>query len=119
MRRRPVLYTPQFVAGFAHALREARADLHDQHFKHLCEMGDLLRELAALRAEVEHLRELNAVVLARHRAEAELAGLYRERSIQQALAAATKASRCNEPPAVGPMVYPLCVATPSPPSVTA
>jgi hypothetical protein len=88
-----VLYTPQFVAGFAHALREARADLHDQHFKHLCELADLQRELEALRAEVAQLRELRAAVLARQHADAELAGLYRERSIQQALAATRDESK--------------------------
>jgi hypothetical protein len=41
-----------------------------------------------LQAELEHTREqlraLRAVVLARHRADAELAALYRERTIQRA-----------------------------------
>jgi len=81
---RRLLYSPQYVRGFANALREARSDLHDMHFKHLCELADLRRELDECRAA---LNELRAATLARQRAEAELAGLYREREIARALAA--------------------------------
>ena len=59
------------------------ADLHDMHFRHLCEMADLRRELEETRAA---FRELRATSLARQCAEAELRELYRERSIAQAKA---------------------------------
>jgi hypothetical protein len=85
--RRVVLYHPKYVEGFRSALREARADLHDMHFRHLCELADLRREIDTLRAELAHLRELRAAVLARQKAEAELAELYRERAIARARAA--------------------------------
>jgi hypothetical protein len=37
---RRVLYRPDYVRGFANALREARSDLHDMHFKHVCELDE-------------------------------------------------------------------------------
>jgi hypothetical protein len=46
---RRLLYSPQFVRGFAVALREAKADLHKMHFKHLCELADLKKEIGELR----------------------------------------------------------------------
>jgi len=42
---RRLLYSPQYVQGFRVALREARTDLHDIHFKHLCELADLRKPL--------------------------------------------------------------------------
>ena len=59
-------------------------DLHDMHFKHLCELADLRRELNATRAALDELR---AATLARQQAEAALAELYRERAIARARAA--------------------------------
>jgi hypothetical protein len=81
---RRILYHPQYVRGFANALREARNDLHDMHFKHLCELADLRCELDECRAA---LNELRAATLARQHAEAELASLHRERAIARARAA--------------------------------
>jgi hypothetical protein len=81
---RVVLYHPKFVEGFCAALAEAKADLHDLHFKHVCEMADLRRELDACRAELDGLR---TAVLARQHAEGELAILHRERDIARAQAA--------------------------------
>ena len=46
---RRLLYSSQFVRGFAVALREAKADLHKMHFKHLCELADLKKEIGELR----------------------------------------------------------------------
>jgi hypothetical protein len=74
-----------YSANRVHALfARMRADLHDMHFEHLCELADLRRELDATRAALDDLR---AAVLARQRAEAELACLYRERAIARARAA--------------------------------
>ena len=47
---RRLLYSSQFVRGFAVALREAKADLHKMHFKHLCELADLKKEIGELRS---------------------------------------------------------------------
>jgi Skp family chaperone for outer membrane proteins len=80
---RKLLYSPQYIAGFARAYREARRDLDDMHHKHLTEMAALRRELDSARAEFEELRD---AVLSRQRAEQELTGLYRERAIQRAQA---------------------------------
>jgi hypothetical protein len=79
-----VLSHPDAVRRF---MAQARADLHTQHFAHLCELADLRREVDAMRAELATLRELRATVLARQKAEAELAALYRERAIARARAA--------------------------------
>jgi hypothetical protein len=49
--------------------------------------NEVLRLQAELRRVTNDLRELRMTVLARHRADAELAGLYRERQIQLARAA--------------------------------
>jgi len=87
---RRLLYSPDYVRGFANALREARDDLDDMHCRHVAAMADLHRELDQCRAEFNQLR---AAVLARQHADAELAGLYRARSIQQALAAARDESK--------------------------
>src|SRR5262249_2794967 len=78
---RKVLYSADRVrAMFA----KMRGDLHTQHFAHLCEMSDLRKELDAMRAELEQLREFRATVCARQQAEAELAELHRQRSLTQA-----------------------------------
>jgi hypothetical protein len=69
---RRVLYRPDYVRGFANALREARSDLHDMHFKHVCELDEARAAL----------RDLQAAVQARWEAEARLAELYRERAIR-------------------------------------
>src|SRR5262245_20910130 len=71
---RRLLYSPDYVRGFANALREARDDLDDMHCRHVAAMADLHRELDQCRAEFNQLR---AAVLARQHADAELAGLYR------------------------------------------
>jgi uncharacterized protein Yka (UPF0111/DUF47 family) len=51
--RRVVLYHPRYVEGFRAALREARADLAALHFRHLCELQDLRREVDELRSIFE------------------------------------------------------------------
>jgi len=87
MAPRRVLYRPEFVAGYVRAYRQAQADLHDLHFKHMCQMADLRRELDVLRAELAQLRELDTVVRARQNAEIEVAELRRRREIVKAFGA--------------------------------
>ena len=81
---RRLLYHPEYVRAFADALREARADLHEMHSRHVAEVAALRRELDEVRAAFDELR---TVSLARQRAEVELRGLYRERAIVRARAA--------------------------------
>jgi len=69
------------------AINNIRAEAHAAHFATLCELADLKREVDAMRAELEQLRQLRCAVLARQKAGAELAGLYRERAIARARAA--------------------------------
>jgi hypothetical protein len=78
---RRLLYSPAYVEGYRRALQEAHADLADMSFKSACRHADLMRELDKCRAELDELR---AMVLARHRLDAELVGLYRERELQRA-----------------------------------
>ena len=79
-RNRKLLYTADRV----HALfARMRADLHDMHFKHLCELADLRKELDETRTALDELR---TAVRARQAAESELAELYRERGIARAQA---------------------------------
>ena len=86
---RRLVYTEERVrAMFA----KMRGDLHERHFRHMCELSDLRRELDQMRAELTTLRELRAATLARHQAYAELASLYRERELQRARAAERDAS---------------------------
>jgi len=80
-RKGRVLYHPEAVRRLVDSMR---ADLHAQHFAHLCELADLKREVDAMRAELAQLRELRATVRARHQVEAELADLHRQRSLAQA-----------------------------------
>jgi len=70
---RRILYHPQYVRGFANALREARADLDDAHCRHR-------DELATLRAEVGELRDVVADVVhvMRESAERDVATLRHE-----------------------------------------
>jgi ribosomal protein L29 len=57
------------------------------HFRHLCEIADLRRELDEVRAAYAELR---AAVLAPQHAQDELVALHRERSI-----ARTQAAECD------------------------
>jgi len=50
---RRVLYHPRYVEGYRHALTKARADLDEMHRQHVCEFGNLLGEVAALREVVQ------------------------------------------------------------------
>jgi hypothetical protein len=84
MSHNRLVYSPQYVAGFVTALRQARAALSQMHFRHLCQMADLGRELAQMRAELEGLR---SATLARQRAAAEVADLRRLQAIGRARAA--------------------------------
>jgi len=81
---RKVVYTEERVRAL---FSRMRSDLAAQHFAHLCELADVRKEVDAMRAELATLRELRATVLARQKAQDELTGLYRERSIQRARAA--------------------------------
>jgi hypothetical protein len=63
---------------------DLRGQLHEMHFRHLCELADLRKELDETRAA---FNELRAAVLCRQTAERELAGLYRARDIERARAA--------------------------------
>jgi hypothetical protein len=75
-----------YSADRVHALfARMRADLHDMHFKHLCELADLRKELDETRTALDELR---AAVRARERAESELTSLYRERDLARARAVA-------------------------------
>jgi deoxyribodipyrimidine photolyase len=69
---------------FRDALAQARAEMHEQHFRFMCEVADLRRQLEEARAELASVRELRLSILARQHAESELHALYRERAIQQA-----------------------------------
>jgi hypothetical protein len=60
-----------------------RGDLHEMHYRHLCELADLKRELEQVRAQFDELR---AVSLARSRAELEVAELRRLQAIGRARA---------------------------------
>jgi hypothetical protein len=73
MSPRRVLYSPQFVAGYADALRTARADLHDMSFRHACELADLRAEVAELRAVFR-----DVVTSLRERADEEVTALRRQ-----------------------------------------
>jgi len=64
---RKLLYSPQYIAGFARAYREARRDLDDMHAKQLREMAQLRRELDETRAEFDELKGCRARPPARRR----------------------------------------------------
>jgi hypothetical protein len=53
-----ILYSPQYVAGFASTLATARSDLHTMSVSHRREMIELNREVEKLRREVAELRAL-------------------------------------------------------------
>jgi hypothetical protein len=82
--RNRIVYSPQYVKGFADALREARNDLQDMHFKHLCQLAKLRNELEEVKQAYAELREI--VHDACHNAEQGLTKLYRERAIAVAKA---------------------------------
>jgi hypothetical protein len=80
MSGRRLLYTPERVrAMFA----QMRGELHEQHFRHLCAMADLRRELDETRAA---LHELRAATLARQRAEADLEMLRKDQVRRMSIA---------------------------------
>ena len=62
---RRLLYHPEYVRAFADALREARADLHEMHSRHVAEVAALRRELDEVRAAFDELRSIS---LARQKA---------------------------------------------------
>jgi len=78
-----VVYTPTMVRQ---AFARMRDQLAEMHSRHLGEMADLRRELDGLRTELEHLRELRDAVVARQRAEHEVAELHRQRELTRAWA---------------------------------
>ena len=75
--RRVLLYRPRYIQGvrnsLANTLAEARADLHDMHFKHLCELADLRREIGELRSILG-----DVVTTLRTQAESDVATLRRQ-----------------------------------------
>jgi hypothetical protein len=88
---RRLVYTEERVRAL---FAKMRADLHEQHFRHLCELSDLRRELDQVRAAFDELR---SVTLARSRAELEVAELRRLREIGRAQTVTRDpARRCNE-----------------------
>jgi hypothetical protein len=76
-----LLYTREYVRGFATALRQARDDLHEMDARHRRELEELWHELDKARAEFAELRTL---ALLRDRANVEVFKLYRERDILRA-----------------------------------
>ena len=80
MGRRKQLYSPAYVYAVFDRMRD---DLHKLAARHAS-------EVAALRAELDEVRDLyarlRAASLARAKAEAELAVMYREREIARACA---------------------------------
>jgi len=76
--RRVVLH-PRIAERYRNLLREARADLYDMHFRHLCELEDL-------RVELRELKEILSllVTLRRQQAEGDLDAL--QRQLETALA---------------------------------
>ena len=76
---RRLLVSPERVQLFCDALREARADLHEMHIKHLC-------ELAELRHEIDELRSVVQLVVSILRREAETSVADLRRQLEVALA---------------------------------
>jgi hypothetical protein len=80
-----------YAAGYLAAMAEAREELHRMNADLHCMNAELQREVAALRAELDGVRaafdELRAAVLARQKAEVELADLRRLQAIGRARAA--------------------------------
>jgi hypothetical protein len=56
-----ILYSPQYVAGFASALVTARADLHSMSASHRRDYAILCKQIETLRAEIVELRKLAGV----------------------------------------------------------
>jgi len=78
---RRVLYDEARVRQMFGRMRE---ELHEMAARHVSEVAALRQELDQVRAQFDELRSIS---LARQRAEAKLAALYRERSIARARAA--------------------------------
>jgi len=70
--RRPLL-RPQVLTALAQALASAKADLHQQHFRHCCELADLRQELNELRSVVA-----DVTATLREKADADTSQLRRE-----------------------------------------
>jgi hypothetical protein len=85
--RRVVLYHPKYVAALRNVLAGAKADLHEMHFRHLCELADLRREVAELRSILQ-----DVIRASREKGEADVASLRRE--LEHALA---RLERPNKP----------------------
>ena len=75
---RRLVYTEEHVRAL---FAKMRGDLHAMHFKHLCEMADLRRELDQVRTLYDQLR---SVTLARSKAGVEVAELRRLQAIGRA-----------------------------------
>lgn len=67
-----LLYSPQYLAALRNTLAAAKADLHEMHFRHLCGLADLRKEIAELRSI------LADVVALRTQAETDVATLRRQ-----------------------------------------
>jgi hypothetical protein len=78
-RNRPLYHPDRVRAMFA----QMRSELHAMHFKHLCELADLRRELDETRTALDELR---AATLARQRAEADLELLRRDQARRMSIA---------------------------------
>jgi hypothetical protein len=78
---RRLLYTADRVRSM---FANMRGDFQRQHFAMMREVSDLRKELETMRGELEHLRELRTVVIARQDAERELEALRRQRTLVQA-----------------------------------
>jgi t-SNARE complex subunit (syntaxin) len=70
---RVVVYHPRFIAALRNTLAEAKADLHEMHYRHLCELADLKKEIAELRAIFR-----DVVTMLRQQSEADVARLRRQ-----------------------------------------
>jgi hypothetical protein len=71
MNGRRVLLHPNYIQAMRNTfMREARADLHQMHFEHLCQLADLRRELTELREVLELV-----VSVSRQKAETDVATL--------------------------------------------
>jgi len=71
MHGRRIVYLPEHFQALCATLARAKADLSEQHFRHLCAIADQNVEIEALRSEVRELREVVALLTAIRREEAE------------------------------------------------
>jgi len=70
---RRVLYRPEHVAALRGVLARAKADLHEMHFRHLCELADLRREVGELREALQLVMSIT-----RQQVEADVASMRRQ-----------------------------------------